>query len=60
MPIFLPILTHLYSNAAYHVTEATLKHLAFLNVPVIFSGPYSKYPHLHLTLIQATQLLLLK
>ena len=31
----------LLDNASYHTHEETLKHLAFLKVPVIFSAPYS-------------------
>ena len=31
----------LFSNASYHTCDETLKHLAFLGMEVIFSGPYS-------------------
>ena len=31
----------LFSNASYHTCDETLKHLAFLRMEVIFSGPYS-------------------
>ena len=31
----------LLDNAPYHVSNASLSHLAFLDVPVILSGPYS-------------------
>ena len=48
MLIFFLILTISYSNATYHWSEKSMKHLAFLNVPVLYSAPYSKYPILHL------------
>jgi hypothetical protein len=35
----------LLDGAKYHTCEETLKHLAFLKMPVIFSGPYSYVSH---------------
>ena len=38
LPLSDPLLC---SNAAYHACDETLRHLAFLGMEVIFSGPYS-------------------